>query len=345
VKAAVLKGPATLVYEDVETPALKPGAVLVRVKAVSICGSDLLRVFHGTAHAYPLILGHECAGVVEGVGAGVPTGMIGARVAVIPLVPCLGCASCERGLYSACARYSFIGSRRAGGFAEYVAAPLRNVMPLPDTLDFEIGAILEPATISLHALERGGLTEGDRVAIFGAGSVGLCAVQWARLRGARQIIATDVVVENLALARALGAHATLNGARDTVAARILKLTGDGVDVALEVAGTPATLRQAVAATRPRGVVVLVGNQPGDAAVPASVIDGLMRRELDVRGGWMSYSEPFPGHEWTDTLAAAERGELRLRAMISHHFPLSEAPDVFRRIHDHALPHRKIILTP
>ncbi len=344
-KAAVLRGPATLIYADVDEPDVEPGSVLVRVGAVSICGSDLLRVFGGTAHSYPLILGHECAGVVAEVGAGVPVDLVGARVAVVPLVPCMQCASCRRGLYSACARYSFIGSRRAGGFADYVVAPLRNAMPLPDALDIEIGAILEPATIALHALERGGIKSGDRVAILGSGSVGLCAVQWARLCGAAHIIATDVVAENLELARALGADTTIDGAHEDVVAQVMGLTGDGVDVALEVAGTPATLRQAVAATRPRGVVILIGNQAGDTALPVTVIDGVMRRELDVRGAWMSYAAPFPGHEWTETLAAAERGDLRLREMISHRFPLSEVPDVFKRIHDHALPHRKIILTP
>jgi len=344
-KAAILEGPGRIVYQEVETPRPGPGEVLVRVKAVSICGSDLLRVFNGAAKTYPLILGHECAGIVVEAGEGVAKEHVGRRVAVAPLLPCMQCPACQRGIYSSCEQYSFIGSRQAGGFAEYVVAPLRNLIDLPEKLDFEVGAILEPSTVALHALERGEIAEGLRVAILGAGSIGLCAVQWARIKKAGLIISTDVVDENLAASKMLGAHLTLNARQEDVVASAMAETGDGVDLALEVSGSPEGLMQAVMMLRPRGIVVCVGNQPPEAMLPASIIEHITRRENELRGTWMSYSAPFPGHEWSDSVAAILRGDLHVQTMISHRFPLSAIEDVFQQIHSHALIHRKIILIP
>ena len=128
-------------------------------------------------------------------------------------------------------------------------------------------------------------------------------------------------------------------------AEVKKLTGDGVDLAIEAAGVPQTLDQTIEVTCPRGVVVCGGNQPMDASLPMAFIEKLMRKELSLVGCFMSYSAPFPGHEWTDTIAALESGDLDMDTMISHRFPLSEAPTVFEKIGSHELVHRKIMLYP
>ena len=344
-KAVVLEKPDVLVYKDVDTPQPGSGEALLKVKAVSICGSDILRVYHGAAKTYPLILGHECAGEVTAVGDGVDEAWLGRQACVVPLIPCMNCTACRRQIYSACRRYSFIGSRVSGGFAEYLKLPASSLIPLPDQVDCEVGALIEPASVALYSLERGGVKPGQRIAILGVGSIGLFTVQWARAKEAGHIIAMDVVDERLEAAKSMGAHTTLNPAQADVVTEVRELTGDGVDIALEVAGSPQALEQAILMTRPRGRIVCVGNQPEEATLPLKLIEHIMRQELDVRGVWMSYTAPFPGHAWPDTIAAAQAGHLELDKMISHRFPLSAAPDVFRQIQNRSLSYRKIIISP
>lgn len=342
-KAAVLEGIGKIVYCEVEKPAPLAGEVLMRVRATSICGSDVSRVLKGH-RTMPLILGHEAAGEVVEVGPGVDDKLLGLRAAVVPLMPCMRCAYCSQGLYSACTGYSFIGSRRNGTFAEYVMLPAENLLFLPDDLDFEAGALIEPATVALHALERGGFKPGQSAAALGAGSIGLMAVQWLRKLGAQKIFVSDLNDENLACARSFGAHIAINPLHEDIVSRVAEETG-GVDLALELAGAPQTLAQAIEITRPRGSVVLTGNQPKDAVFPAGLMEQITRKELHVSGTWMSYSAPFPGHEWPDAAAALCSGDLNAAEMITHRFPLSEVEAVFKGIADRSFTYRKIILIP
>ncbi|MBK8901700.1 MAG: galactitol-1-phosphate 5-dehydrogenase [Anaerolineaceae bacterium] len=343
-KAAILENQGVMTYKEVPTPVPAPGHVRLQVKAVSICGSDIKRYVSGH-RLYPIVLGHECAGIIESVGEGVSDDLIGKHASVIPVVPCFECEQCQRGCYSACHSYSFIGSRQAGGFADFLELPERNVLVVPDELPFEHVALIEPSTVARHMLALGDFEAGQTAVVLGAGSIGLMIVQWLRILGASLIICTDVSDDNLATARKLGAHVTLNPLRDDVAAEVRRLTDDGVDISLEVAGVPQTLEQTVPITRPRGKVICGGNQPLDKSLPMSFIENMMRRELSIIGCFMSYSAPFPGHEWTETVAALLDGSLDMETMISHRYSLAETPGVFARIGDHSLTHRKIILYP
>jgi len=344
VKAAVLEGRGALAYRDVPTPEPGPGEVLLRVHASSACGSDIHRFVRGH-RTYPIILGHEAAGVITAAGPGADPGLIGRHAALIPLVPDHTCAECLAGRFSACASYSFIGSRRAGAFAEYVALPAANALVLPDDLLFEAAALIEPSTVARHMLDLGSFAAGQSAVVFGAGSIGLMLVQWLRILGASLIVACDVVDANLDVARALGAHVALNAKRDDVPAGVRQLLPAGVDVALEAAGSPAALAQTIEVTRPRGSVVLGGNQPADASLPMTFVESLMRRELRLSGCFMSYSAPWPGHEWRDGLAAVLDGGLDMAAMISHRAPLADAPAIFAAIAEGRLAHRKIVFDP
>lgn len=151
-KAAVVQRPEVVETCEMACPAPAPGEVLVRVAYCGVCGSDVPRVWMGTAHSYPIVLGHEFSGEVVEVGDGVDAALMGQRVAGVPLVPCHECDDCAAGDFSLCKHYSFIGSRRPGAFAEYVAAPAQNVFPLPDDVSYLNGAFFEPATVALHAL-------------------------------------------------------------------------------------------------------------------------------------------------------------------------------------------------
>jgi L-iditol 2-dehydrogenase len=343
-KAAVLENKGVLTYKEVPTPEPGPGHVRLKIEAISICGSDIKRYMDGH-RMYPLILGHENSGMIDRVGEGVSESYIGKHAAIIPLVPCFECEECRRGYYSACHSYSFIGSRQSGGFAEFVDLPERNALILPDNLPFEHTALVEPSTVARHMLALGDFKRGQTAIVLGAGSVGLMTVQWLRILGAALILVTDILDDNLKIATKIGAHVTLNPSKVDVEKEVRKLTGDGADLTLEATGVPQVLEQTLPITRPRGKVVLAGNQPLDKSLPLTFIENMMRREISLIGCFMSYSAPFPGHEWTDTITALSNGSLDMDTLISHRFPLSKAPEVFEKIGAHQLAHQKIILNP
>jgi len=343
-KAVVLENQRSITYKDVPTPEPGPGHLRLKIKAVSICGSDIKRYVDGH-RMYPLILGHENSGIIDRVGDGVSADYLGKHAAIIPLVPCFECEECKRGYYSACHSYSFIGSRQSGGYAEFVDLPERNVFILPDDLAFEHAALIEPSTVARHMLALGDFKSGQTAIVLGAGSIGLMLVQWLRILGAQQIIVTDILEDNLRIASKVGAQVALNPSQVDVAKEVQKLVGDGADLVLEATGVPQVLEQSLSLTRPRGKIVLAGNQPLDKSLPLTFIENMMRREISLIGCFMSYSAPFPGHEWTETLAALLNGSLDMDTLISHRFPLAKAPEVFEKIGAHEMAHQKIILNP
>lgn len=344
-KAVVLEAPSQTALREIPVPALQPGWVLLRVGAVSICGSDVLRVWHGHARVLPIVLGHECAGTVVAVGTSVDESLIGRRFALIPLIPNLDSPISKMGFYSSSPGYSFIGSRIDGGFAEYVAVPAGNIIELPADVSLEIGALLEPCTVGYHALNRGGGVRGKSVAVFGAGSIGLLTIQIAHALGAAKIIAVDLSDHHLESAAGYGADVTLNPQNTNVVDSIMKLTEFGADLSVEIAGVPATLMQAVLSTRAGGDVVLVGNQPVQKQISLDLFEQFMRRQLNMHGSWMSYSAPFPGMEWQGSLDLMQDGRLALDGMITHRIPLEELPAMFERIHEGGLDYRKIMILP
>lgn len=343
-KAAVLENKRVLTYKDVPTPEPGPGHVRLKVKATSICGSDIKRYVDGH-RMYPLILGHETSGIIDRVGSGVSESYIDRHAAIIPLVPCFKCIQCERGYYSACHSYSFIGSRQSGGFAEYVDLPERNIFILPEDIPFEHAALIEPSTVARHMLALGDFKRWQTAIVLGAGSIGLMLVQWLRILGTSQIIVTDIAENSLKIASRVGAHVTLNPSKVDVIKEVQKWVDDGADLALEATGVPQVLEQTLSVTRPRGKVVLAGNQPLAKSLPLTFVETMMRREISLIGCFMSYSAPFPGHEWTETVAALSDGSLDMEALISHRFSLSKVPEIFERIGAHQLEHHKILLKP
>ncbi len=222
-KAVVLEDKGIITYKDVPTPEPAPAHVRLKIKAVSICGSDIKRYVSGH-RMYPLILGHESAGIIDRVGDGVSEDYIGKHAAVIPLVPCFECEQCQRGYYSACHSYSFIGSREAGCFAEFVDLPEKNIFIVPEELSFEHVAMIEPSTVARHMLALGDFKSGQTAVVLGAGSIGLMIVQWLRILGAKMIVVTDISEDNLQIASKLGAHVTLNPSKVDVEKELQKIT-------------------------------------------------------------------------------------------------------------------------
>jgi propanol-preferring alcohol dehydrogenase len=249
-----------LQMREVPLPAAGEREVLVRVRAAGICRSDVhYRAGTSPAGPLPLTLGHEVAGLVEAAGSQVMGLKPGDRVCLHYLVTCGDCACCGGGSEQFCARGSMLGKHRDGGYAEYVSVPARNCIILPGEIPFEQGAVLMcSSATSLHALNRSGLRPGETVAVFGAGGLGMSAIQLARAFGALEVYAVDINPAKLTLARALGAVA-IDAARGDPVAEIWRLTGGrGVDVALELVGLPQTMRQAVQSLAIRGRAVLAG---------------------------------------------------------------------------------------
>ena len=173
-RAYELHGVNDLRREDIEKPEIPSGWVLVQVKASGICSSDIPRIFTNGTYHFPTIPGHEFSGVVAAYGEGVPEERVGKRVGIFPLIPCRTCPQCRQKKYEMCEHYDYLGSRRDGGFAEYVAVPDWNLMELPENVSFREAAMLEPLSVALHAVKRSGYRSSDRNGHdrFCSGSVG-----------------------------------------------------------------------------------------------------------------------------------------------------------------------------
>jgi D-arabinose 1-dehydrogenase-like Zn-dependent alcohol dehydrogenase len=234
--------------------------VLVRIRAAGICHSDVhYRAGTSPTGPLPITLGHEIAGVVEKAGKGVSQLDAGSRVCIHYLVTCGQCDYCHIGREQFCVAGQMVGKHRDGGYAEYIAVPARSVVRLPDSISFEHGAVMMcSSATSFHALIKSGLRPGERIAIFGAGGLGMSAIQLARAFGALDVFAVDIDAGRLARARQYGAIAVDAARTDPVQAILEQTGGNGVDVSLELIGLPLTMRQAVQCLAIFGRVAIVG---------------------------------------------------------------------------------------
>jgi L-iditol 2-dehydrogenase len=347
-KALVLHAVGDARVERIPRPRPAPGEVLVRVGFCGVCGSDIPRIFVKGTYRFLTVCGHEFAGTIEACGADVERYKPGDRVVVFPLLWCNKCAACELGNYVQCSDYDYYGSRRDGAFAEYVAVPPQNLIPVPEGVSMEAAAMTEPAAVALHALKRAGASlVGETVAVFGAGPIGLMTAQWARMMGAAQVILFDLVDEKLAMARQLG-FALAYSARgcDPVETVNDFSGGAGAAVCVEAAGVPATMIQAISAARVGGRVVLLGNPSAEVTLPAALISRAMRRELDILGTWnSSFSTAGNSDDWHAVLRAAAKGAINLDALVTHRVPLEKALDALVMMRDQSEFFAKVLIQP
>ena len=185
--AWVLHGVDKLKYEETDIPVLKDGEVLVKIKAAGICGSDIPRIYRDGAHQMPLIPGHEFSGEVVEIGRWVDEDWLHKRVGVYPLIPCHDCESCRVGYFEMCKNYSYLGSRQNGGFAEYVAVPVHNLIAVPDTVSYEQAAMLEPMAVAVHAMRQLNPAQTDTVVVYGLGTIGLLLTMFLTEKGIEDI--------------------------------------------------------------------------------------------------------------------------------------------------------------
>ncbi len=246
--------------QEIPIPSVGDHDVLVRVKAAGICHSDVhYRAGKSPVGVLPQTLGHEVAGVIEKVGSGVENARIRKRVSLHYLLTCGNCDYCRQGREQFCVTGSMIGKHRDGGYAEYITVPARNAVPLPDAVSFEQGAVLMCSTsTSFHALRKARLRAGESVAVFGAGGLGMSAIQLAFIMGASAVFAIDISPQKLATAETYGAIPVDASICDPVKTLLQKTAGKGIDVSLEVIGLPETMQQAVRCLGVFGRTALAG---------------------------------------------------------------------------------------
>ncbi|MFV0432613.1 MAG: galactitol-1-phosphate 5-dehydrogenase [Leucobacter sp.] len=338
--AAVLYEPGDIRVEEVPIPAIGSEDLLVEVAACGVCGSDIPRMMSTGAYYAPIICGHEFAGHVVEVGDAVTGFAVGDLVTVPPLLPCRECESCREGHFSLCADYDYFGSRREGAYARYVNVPVGNALLMPEGLDPRAAAMIDPAAIALHALLKTDLAEGDRVAVLGAGPIGLFAVEWALLRGASEVLALDVSEEKAAMARQAGATLTA-----TSGEQALELAGTGFDVLIETAGVPPTIALAPDLLARHGRAAFIGIPHSPIELGKKTFSNFLRREISLHGSWNSFSAPFPGYEWTESAARLADGSLGWEFMITHELGLNALPETMRQLADRSIFSSKVLFVP
>ncbi|WP_042451014.1 (R,R)-butanediol dehydrogenase, partial [Bacillus anthracis] len=288
--------------EEVPEPTVKPGAVKIKVKWCGICGTDLHEYLAGpifipteehplTHVKAPVILGHEFSGEVVEIGEGVTSHKVGDRVVVEPIYSCGKCEACKHGHYNVCEQLVFHGlGGEGGGFSEYTVVPEDMVHHIPDEMTYEQGALVEPAAVAVHAVRQSKLKEGEAVAVFGCGPIGLLVIQAAKAAGATPVIAVELSKERQELAKLAGADYVLNPATQDVLAEIRNLTNSlGVNVSFEVTGVEVVLRQAIESTSFEGQTVIVSVWEKDATITPN---NLVLKEKEVVG-ILGYRHIFP----------------------------------------------------
>ncbi|MDK9848066.1 galactitol-1-phosphate 5-dehydrogenase [Staphylococcus equorum] len=316
---------------DKEMPHVNDNQVLIKVAYCGVCGSDLDRYFKGKVHYFPITLGHEFSGVVYQIGNDVNNFHIGDRVTAAPLVPCRNCEYCERGEYSHCPQYSFVGSRQDGAMAEYVTVNVENVISVPDNVTLKEAALIEPLTVALHGVERINMNAGSEVLIFGAGSIGMMTLLSVKALGAGKITVIDLNEEKLAKAKALGADEIINPIKvdlDNYFENNVK-----PEIVFETAGASQTQLQSIKYVKHLGKVVFIGTATKEVNFEPKLFEQILRKEIIVTGSWMSYSAPFPGREWETGLNYISKGKIDVKPLISEVFKLEDKNLPFDRMID------------
>ena len=340
--AVKLYEPGVLKYEEVPVPRIDDDEVLISVKMIGICGSDIPRALYKGAYHKGITLGHEFSGQIVECGGKVQGFEEGNRVTIAPLIPCYNCEYCKDGLFSLCESYNYYGSRTDGAMANFIKVKAGNLLKLPDGVSYEAGAMVDPAANAVHGLWRGNVSKGDTVVVAGLGAIGLFAVQIAKEMGAERVIAIDIYDEKLAVAKEVGADLTINSKTEDP---IAILADQSIKCVLDTSGSPIAQNQAVAICGKRGKVVFLGISNEELILSKAAVDRLLRYEICVTGSWNSFSNPFPGKEWTYSIELMAQGKVKVEPLISHRFPIEETPEVFQKIKKKQLVFNKILIQP
>ena len=311
---AVLEQPQKVVFHDIPRPSAGAGQILIKVKEIGVCGSDI-HAYYGK-HPYiscPIVQGHEFSGQVLEVGPGVKGFRQGSDVTVMPQIVCGQCHPCRHGNYHICNSLKVIGCQVAGAAQEFFAVDAKLALPLPRGMSYDLGAMIEPAAVGAHALSRlGSDVKGMNILVLGAGPIGNLAAQTARGLGARSVMITDVSDFRLDIARRCGIQGCVNPAKESLDEAIVKhFGGDRADAILECVGAQATVEQAISLSRKGTDIVIVGVF---AQKPSIDIGLVQDRELRLTGTLM-YREP----DYRTAIRLLQSRAIDAAPLITHRF--------------------------
>ena len=327
-KQAVMTSPGTIEFREIPVPEPAAGELLLRMKRIGVCGSDI-HVYHGK-HAltpFPVVQGHEVSGVVEKLGPGVHGFRPGEAVTFQPQVYCGQCYPCTHGAYHICDNLKVMGFQTTGAASEFFAVPAAKVLKLAPGMDLDYGAMVEPVAVAVHALGRSDSVAGKKVLVLGAGPIGNLVAQAALGSGAAQVLITDLSDFRLGIALECGIALGVNPAKSDLATEVRRHFGeDKADLILECVGSQATIAQAVSVAR-KGTDIVVVGVFGEK--PAMDLGTVQDRELRLVGTLM-YREP----DWRRAIELIGRNKVKLGQLITDHFPFAEYKKAYEHIEAH-----------
>jgi L-iditol 2-dehydrogenase len=324
-KQAVMTAPGRIEIRQVETPTPKPGEVLVHVRRIGVCGSDI-HVYHGLHPytSYPVVQGHEVSGVVAALGAGVSGFELGEAVVFMPQVTCGECYPCRHGMYHICDQLKVMGFQTNGAAQDFFPVPAEMVLKLPAGVTLDQAAMVEPVSVAVHALRRGGGAAGKKVLVLGAGTIGNLVGQAARAMGAQDVLVTDLSEYKLAKAREAGISHTANPQQQDVAQAILDTFGpDKADLILECVGAQDTINTAVSCARKGSTIVVVGVFGKKPTVDLGLVQD---RELSLVGTLM-----YQKVDYELAIELVAKGLVHLDLMITHRFEFEQYLEAYHAI--------------
>lgn len=324
-KQQIMTQPGVIEFRDIPCPAPAPGQVLVKIKRIGVCGSDI-HVYHGKHPftSYPVTQGHEVSGEVAALGEGVTGFQVGQKVTIEPQVTCGHCYPCRHGKYNLCESLKVMGFQTTGTASEYFAVDASKVTLLPDSMTFDQGAMIEPLAVTVHAAKRFPEIEGANVAILGCGPIGLLLAQSCKALGAAKVLITDISDYRLGLARSLGIDAAVNTLHKDFGEALLETFGpDKADVIYDCAGNNTTMGQAIRYARKGSTIILVAVFADLATVDLAVLND---HELDLNTSMMYRHE-----DYVDAIRLVGEGKIRLEPLMSRHFAFDDYLEAYRYI--------------
>lgn len=321
----VMTEPKTITFREVPVP--KPGSdqVLVKIKKIGVCGSDI-HVYHGTHPytSYPVTQGHEVSGQLVEVGGYVKDLQAGQRVTIEPQVFCSRCYPCLHGRYNLCEKLKVMGFQTTGTASEYFAVDASKVTALPEGMTYGEGAMIEPLAVTVHAAKRFPGLKGARAVVLGCGPIGILLIQSLKALGAAQVLATDISASRLELAKSLGADFAVNTMKSDYAAALLEAFGpDKADVVYDCAGTDVTMDQAIQNARKGSTIILVAVFGKKASVDLAKLND---SELELNTSMMYRHE-----DYVDAIRLVQEGKILLKPLQSAHFAFEDYQKAYEYI--------------
>jgi len=324
-RQAVMTAPGKIEFRDVPVPVPAKGEVLIRMKKIGVCGSDI-HVYHGKHPytSYPIVQGHEVSGVVEQVGEGAVGFAKGDKVTIQPQVVCGKCYPCRHGAYHICDTLKVLGFQTGGAASDFFAIEASKVLKLPASMSLEFGAMVEPLSVGVHALARGGGAAGKKVLVIGAGPIGNLTAQAALGTGAAAVMITDVSEWRLDLAKRCGIPLQANPSKADLGKAILDGFGpDKADLILECVGGQRTIESAISVARKGSDIVVVGVYGDKPTVDLGLVQD---RELRLVGSLM-YREP----DWKTAIELIEGGKVNLAPLVTDRFDFKDYLKAYEHI--------------